>query len=309
MPPLFQCVPNFSEGRDPGVIGELVRSVQGVPGVRVVEWSADVDHHRMVLTLVGDADGLFDAAFVLASEAVARIDLTPHQGVHPRMGALDVLPFIPLENATMPQAVELAHRTGARLGAELGLPVYFYEEAALVPARRNLAAVRTGGFERLLAAGALTGDLAPDTGPGRVHPTAGAVAVGARGRLLAFNVNLSTADVRIARAIAREIRERDGGMLGVKALGVSLEDTGVAQVSTNITRPDEVALHEVYEEIRQRAALHGVEVARSEMIGSLRLEDLLAAVRHYLSMPDLQRSQVLDLATAALEWSERSQEI
>jgi glutamate formiminotransferase len=300
MPALFQCVPNFSEGRDAGVIGELVRSVQILRGVKVVEWSADVDHHRMVLTLVGDAEGLAEAAFVLAREAVARIDLVAHQGVHPRMGALDVLPFVPLEGTTMAEAVDLAHRVGARIGSELGIPVYFYEAAALAPARRNLAAVRTGGFERLSEAGELTGDLAPDAGPTRVHPTAGAVAVGARGRLLAFNVNLSTTEVRIAQAIAKEIRERNGGMAGVKALGLGLEDTGVAQVSINITRPDEIALHEVFEEVRRRAALHGVEVSKSELIGSLRLEDVLAAVRHYLALPGLRREQVLDLALSEL---------
>ncbi len=301
MPPLFQCAPNFSEGRDPTVIGDLVRSVHGMSGVRVVDWTADVDHHRMVLTLVGNAEGLAEAAFVLAREAIARIDLVAHQGVHPRMGALDVLPFIPLDGASIADAVSLAHRAGARIGAELGLPVYYYEEAALLPARRNLAAVRTGGFEKLVAAGVLTGDLAPDTGPGRVHPTAGAVAIGARGRLLAFNVNLATTEVRIARAIAKEIRERDGGMTGVKALGLALEDTGVAQVSMNITRPDEVALHEVFEEVKRRAALHGVEVSKSELIGALRLEDLMAAVRHYLSLPDLRQEQVLDLAVAAID--------
>ena len=300
---LIQCVPNFSEGRDPAVLAELVAAARSVPGVALVDHSADPDHHRAVLTLLGDASGVAAAALALGRVAVARIDLNAHTGVHPRMGALDVLPFVPFGETPMETCIQVAREVGAQLAAELGLPVYFYEEAALRPERRNLAHVRNAGFEALKRA-PLVNERAPDLGPASVHPTAGAVAVGARGPLLAYNVNLHTTDVRVARAIAARVRETGGGLLGVKALGLSLDTPGQAQVSLNITRPREVPLYRVFELVRLEAARFGVSVSGSELIGALRLEELLEVARYYLGLHDLQADQVLDLWAARLSADE-----
>ncbi len=289
-----QSVPNFSEGRDREVMAALAEAVRSTPGVLLVDESADPDHHRLVLTFVGPAEAVAEAALAAARVAVERIDLTRHAGVHPRMGALDVLPFVPLGSTPMQTCVRLAREVGARLAAELGLPVYYYEEAATRPERRNLATVRDGGFE-VMRHTPLIGEREPDEGPDRVHPTAGAVAVGARGPLLAFNVNLDTVDVSLARAIARRVRERDGGLVGVKALGLWLDSQGRAQVSMNITRPADVPLYRALELVRLEAARYGVAVVGTELVGTLRLDDLLEAARYYLGLHGLKRSQVLDL--------------
>jgi glutamate formiminotransferase / 5-formyltetrahydrofolate cyclo-ligase len=297
---LIQCVPNFSEGRDPAVMDALADAVRKTPGALLVDRSADPDHHRMVLTYLGEAEAVAEASLAAARVAVERIDLTRHHGVHPRMGALDVLPFVPVGDTPMEACVRTARATGARLAAELGLPVFFYEEAAARPDRRNLALVRGAGFDTMRLA-PLTAEREPDLGPRDVHPTAGAVAVGARGPLLAFNVNLHTADVMVARAVARRLRERDGGLAGVRALGLSLDRAGRAQVSMNITRPAQVPLYRVLELVRLEAARFGVAISGSELIGAVRLEELLEVARYYLSLHDLQASQVLDLWSARLE--------
>lgn len=296
---LVQCVPNFSEGRDPETLAALAEAVRGTPGVALVDYSSDPDHHRSVFTFLGPGPAVLEAALAAARVAVARIDLNTHQGVHPRMGALDVLPFIPLHDTPVAECVELAHTAGARLAAELGLPVFFYEEAARTPDRRNLALVRGSGWESLRAA-PLVDERRPDLGPDAVHPTAGAVAVGARGPLTAYNIVLDTRDLEIARRVAERVRERSGGLLGVKALGLWLESQGRAQVSLNITRPLQVPLYRVFELVKLEAARYGVAVAGSELIGAIRLEELLESVRHYLGLHDLKASQVLDLWAAAL---------
>jgi glutamate formiminotransferase / 5-formyltetrahydrofolate cyclo-ligase len=301
MPPLLiQCVPNFSEGRDPDVMSALADAVRGVPDVALVDQTADPDHNRMVLTYLGTAAAVEQASMAVARAAVARIDLTLHVGVHPRMGALDVLPFVPVGETPMQACVELAHRVGARLAAELSLPVYYYEEAARRSARRNLALVRGPGFDVFRQA-PLVGEREPDEGPSAVHSTAGAVAVGARGPLLAYNVNLHTGDIAVARSIAQRVRERGGGLSGVKALGLSLESRGRAQVSLNVTRPADVPLYRVFELVRVEAARYGVAVSGSELIGAIRLEELLEVARYYLGLHDLRASQVLDLWSARIE--------
>ncbi|MFN3653143.1 MAG: glutamate formimidoyltransferase [Armatimonadota bacterium] len=297
---LVQCVPNFSEGQDAEVMDALADAVRRSPGVALVDRTADPDHHRMVLTFLGEPEAVEEAALAAARVAVERIDLTRHAGVHPRMGALDVLPFVPVGGTSMQTCVQLARRAGARLAAELGLPVYFYEEAATHPDRRNLAVVRGAGFDSLRRE-PLLGERAPDAGPEQVHPTAGAVAVGARGPLLAYNVNLRTTDVEIARAVARRVRERDGGLVGLKALGLSLETPGCAQVSLNVTQPAGVPLYRVFELVKLEAARYGVPVSGSELIGAIRLEEVLEVVRYYLGLHELQPSQVLDLWAARLE--------
>src|SRR5206468_4171747 len=232
------------------------------------------DHHRMVLTLVGPAAAARDAAFAAAAVAVQRIDLTRHSGQHPRFGAVDVVPFVPLDETPMELCIRTARELGSRLATELGLPVYFYEEAAARPERRNLAWVRGAGFDALRNV-PLTAERAPDLGPAHIHPTAGAVAVGARTRLLAFNVNLRSDDLEIARAIARALRERDGGLRGVRALGVRLPSRGHVQVSINVTEPNRVPLYRVLELVRVEARRWDVAISGTELVGALRLTDLL----------------------------------
>jgi glutamate formiminotransferase / 5-formyltetrahydrofolate cyclo-ligase len=297
---LVQCVPNFSEGRDRRVIEALAEAVRETAGVVLVDSSADPDHNRTVLTYLGEPGAVARASQAVARVAVERIDLTRHQGVHPRMGALDVLPFVPVGETPLQTCIRLAREVGAWLGGELGLPVYYYEEAATRPERKNLALVRGAGFEALVLS-RLTAEREPDEGPPELHPTAGAVAVGARGPLLAYNVNLHTTDVAVARAIARRVRERDGGLVGVKALGLFLDSQGRAQVSLNVTRPAQVPLYRVYELVKLEAARYGVSVAGSELIGALRLEELVEVARYYLGLQNLQPGQVLDLWAARLE--------
>jgi len=290
---LIECIPNFSEGREPETIAAIVAAIRGA-GVTVADASADGDHHRMVVTFLGSPEAVAEAAFAGAREAVARIDLNRHEGVHPRFGAVDVIPFVPLGETPMAVCVETARAVGERLGRELELPVYYYEAAATRPERRDLARVRAGGFEALRQ-GALEGERAPDAGPARCHPTAGAVAVGARGPLIAYNVLLDTDDVSVARAIAARVRARGGGPPGVKALGLYLPSRRRAQVSMNLTDPDAVSLDRVFALVRQEAARHGVQVLESELIGALRLDDLLAVARRTLALPTLHRGQVLDV--------------
>lgn len=297
---LIQCVPNFSEGRDPAVIEAIVRAVRGTPGVAVVDHSADPDHHRMVVTFLGDAEGVARASLAAARVAVERIDLTRHTGCHPRLGALDVLPFVPVGATATETCIQVAREVGATLAAELGLPVFLYEAAATRPERRNLALVRGAGFD-VLRHQRLTDERQPDFGPDAVHPTAGAVAVGARGPLLAYNVDLHTGDLAIAQAIARRVRERDGGLLGVKALGLRLEEQGRVQVSLNITQPGAVPLYRVFELIKLEAARYGVAVSGSELIGALRLDELLELARYYLGLHEITPAQVLDLWVARME--------
>src|SRR5205085_88524 len=287
MEDLVQCVPNFSEGRDRTTLEAIVAAARGVPRVRVADWSGDPDHHRMVLTLVGPAAAVRDAALAAAAEAVRRIDLTQHSGQHPRLGAVDVVPFVPLGATPMELCIRTAREFGARAAADLNLPVYFYEEAATRPERRNLALVRGAGFDALRHV-PLTAERAPDLGPAHVHPTAGAVAVGARGRLLAFNVNLRTDDLEVARAIARAVRARDGGLHGVRALGLRLPSRGHVQVSINVTEPDRVPLYRVLELVRAEARRWDVPIAGTELIGTLCLADLLETARYSLSLHELR---------------------
>ena len=292
---LFQCVPNFSEGRDRAVIDALVAAASG-ERLHVVDASADEDHHRCVITLVGEGAALVDVALRMAAVAVERIDLRRHHGAHPRMGALDVLPFVPLTDsgATMAEAVALSRRAGERIAAEIGVPVFLYEEAATRPDRRNLATVRGNGFEAMAAQ-----RIAADYGPDCVHPSAGATAVGARGPLLAFNVWLRSDDIAIAREIAAVVRERDGGLPGVKALGLALASRGCVQVSMNLTRPAETSLLAAFDAVQREAASRGVAVRRSELIGACRLADVLPAAGDRLA-GEIGGAQVLDLAIAEL---------
>ncbi len=263
---IVESVPNFSEGRRPEVC-ERIRDAAAACGVKVLDLEMDRDHNRSVLTFIGAPGPAGEAAFAAARAAVELIDLNRHQGAHPRMGAIDVLPFVPLQAATMADAVELARKVGARLGGELGLPVFLYEAAAARPERRNLADVRQPQFEGLRELVGKDPARAPDFGPARLHPTAGCVAVGARMALIAYNVDLETSDVGVARKIARKVRERDGGLPGIKALGLAVADRQCAQVSMNVCDYTRTGLLEAFRAVEAEAERLGTKVRSSEIVG------------------------------------------
>ncbi len=296
----FECVPNFSEGRDESKIRRIADAARRVPGVAVldVEWNAD--HNRCVITLVGEGEGLVDAVMGMMAVATALIDLTHHTGEHPRMGATDVVPFVPLGGATVEQAVRLAERLGDRVWKELGIPVYFYGSAARRPERVDLPAVRKGGFEGIREEIGKNPDRAPDVGEPRVHPTAGAVAIGARPVLIAFNAYLTTPDVGIAKKIAKAVRSRDGGLAEVRALGFEIKERNRAQVSMNLTDYRKTPIHRALEQVRREAERFGVGVEESEIVGVVPEDALLDAAEFYLQLNRFDRSTILERKVRAV---------
>jgi glutamate formiminotransferase len=290
---IVQCVPNISEGRNREIVEAVVDSIRGIPDVKLLDWSSDADHNRSVITFVGTPDGVEKAAFALCSKAAQLIDMTVHSGEHPRMGATDVVPFIPIQGVTMEQAVQLANRVGKRIGEELGIPVYLYENAAKTPARRNLADVRRGQYEGLQAKLARA-DGQPDYGPAVFNAKSGATAVGARMPLVAFNVNLGTDNLEIANKIARNVRHASGGLKAVKAMGVNLEARGIVQVSMNMVNYKETPLYRVFELIRTEARRYGVSIIGSEIIGLVPLEAMVHSLDYYLGLEGFQINQVLE---------------
>lgn len=291
---IVECVPNFSEGRDAEKVRRIVSTIASVPGVVVLDHGMDADHHRSVVTYAGEPDAVVEAARRAAEVAVSTIDLTRHQGAHPRIGALDVLPFIPLRGVTMAECVALARQAGELIARQLNLPVYLYEEAATRPDRVDLAEVRRGEFEGLRAAVESDPTRHPDFGPSHLHPTAGAVAVGARSLLIAYNINLATDDLLVARKIARAIRGRDGGLRYVKALGLPLENRRQVQVSINLVRYEATPLHRVFEMVRREAERFGVAIAGSEIIGLLPRAALEASAEYYLQIENFSPESILE---------------
>ncbi len=281
MPALFECVPNVSEGRDPAIVDACASAIERA-GALLAHRTSDPVHNRTVFTFFGPRDEVGRAALALAEVTTARIDLRRHRGAHPRIGALDVLPFVPLDGTPMREAVELARETAARIWERTGVPAMFYGEAATNPKRRLLADVRAGQFEGLVAGPHPTGP--PDTGDVPAHPSAGSIAVGARDVLIAFNVVLASGNLDAARAIARALRERNGGLRTVRALGISLGPDRV-QVSCNLTDPAAVPLQRVFEFIRRNAARRGIAVERSETIGLVPRAALQAVAAHALGIP------------------------
>ncbi len=267
MSPLLECVPNFSEGRDAGIVQGLVDAMSAVPGVACLAHELDADHHRAVITLAGSPDAVAEAAVRGARRAIETIDLRAHRGEHMRMGAMDVCPFVPLSGTTMDGAVAIARSVGERFGDELGLPVFFYGHAALRPERRVLGAVRNRGFEQLGALVESDPSYRPDRGPARLHPTAGAVGVGARGFLIAYNVQLASADVALAARISKAVRESSGGLPAVQARGFFLAERGLAQVSMNLLDYTQTPVRRVFDEVVALAAAEGVAVEDSELVG------------------------------------------
>jgi len=278
---LVECVPNFSEGRDERVVAALSEAVRATPGALLLDETADADHNRCVLTFAGEADAVLEAALRAARVAVERIDLRAHEGVHPRIGALDVLPFVPLEGVRMEVCAELALRAAGRLWKDLGVPCYLYEAAARMADRRNLAFVRSARVG------------APDVGAGR-HSSAGCTAVGARKFLIAYNVNLAASDAGVARAIAREVRESSGGLPCVKALGLELASRGQVQVSMNLTDYEVTPVHVAFEAVRAAARARGVEVAGSELIGLIPRKALEMAAGMDLLWENFREDMVLE---------------
>jgi glutamate formiminotransferase len=296
---IVECVPNFSEGRKAEVVRALVEAVEAVEGALVLGTHVDADHNRSVITFVAPPDAIVEAAVRVVGRAAELINLSAHAGQHPRMGACDVLPFVPVRGVSVEECVTLAREAGRRIWEEHAIPVYFYESAATRPERRNLADVRRGGFELLRSEIATRPERAPDVGEPRVHPTAGACIVGVRPLLIAYNVTLDTRDLSIAKQIARRVRERDGGLLHLKALGFELESRGVVQVSMNLTSYDVTNLHDAFEAVRREAARLGVEVIASEIVGLVPQAALDRAASHFLKLENYSPELVLENRIAA----------
>lgn len=267
MTALVECVPNFSEGRRLEVVAAIAERIRSVKGVYLLDTESDPDHNRSVITFAGDAEAVGEAAFRAASRAANLIDLNRHQGSHPRIGATDVVPFVPVRGVTMKDCVEIARAVGNRIGSELNIPVYLYEEAATAPERRALPVIRGAGFEALREKMEAGTALLPDYGPSRIHPTAGATVVGARFFLIAYNVYLQSPETAIAKRIARRIRESDGGLPAVRALGMAPGRTGCAQVSMNLIDFRRTSIYRVFDEIARLAGTEGTQIAYSEIVG------------------------------------------
>jgi len=290
---VIECVPNVSEGRRKDVVDALVESVRGTPSVRLLDYSSDSAHNRSVITMVGDAGPLKAAVLALFEAALHRIDLRAHSGEHPRLGAVDVVPFIPIEGVSMEECVRLAKETGAEVAERFQVPVYLYEEASANPARKNLEDIRRGQFEGLEAKMSTPG-WAPDYGGPGPHPAAGATVIGARMPLIAYNVNLATDRLDVAKKIAAAIRFSSGGFRYVKAMGVALQDRGIVQVSINLTNYEKTPMFRVFEAVKREAARYGVDVLESEIVGLVPAAALVETAEHFLQLASFTPNQVLE---------------
>ena len=290
---IIESIPNVSEGRRADVIARLADAVRTTPGVRLLDYSSDASHNRSVFTLVGDADGVKRATLALIAQAVAAIDLRSHRGEHPRLGAVDVVPFVPIEGVTMAECVALARDVGAAVAGQFDLPVYLYEEASSNPARKNLEDIRRGEFEGLPEK-MQRAEWRPDFGPAAPHPSAGAVVIGARMPLIAYNINLNTDRLDVAKKIAAAIRHSSGGLRYVKAAGFMLEDRGIAQVSMNLTNYEKTPIFRVFEIVRREAARYGVSILESEFVGLVPSAALFSTAEFYLQLDRFAPEQVLE---------------
>jgi glutamate formiminotransferase len=294
MATLIECIPNVSEGRREDIVASVAEAaLRAAPGVVLLDRTSDADHNRSVLTFLGDGEALVAAMTALVGAALEAIDLRKHTGAHPRLGAVDVIPFVPVRGATTADCVALARTLGRTLAERYGLPVYLYEDAASRPDRQNLANIRKGEFEGL-ASKMADPAWTPDFGPSAPHPSGGAVVVGARAPLIAYNINLATSDLAIADRIAKAIRHLSGGYRFVKAMGVKLEARGQVQVSINMTNFEKTPLHRVFETVKSEAGRYGVAVVGSEIVGLVPQAALLAAAGHYLRLEADPGSQVLE---------------
>jgi glutamate formiminotransferase / 5-formyltetrahydrofolate cyclo-ligase len=291
--PLIECVPNVSEGRRADVVQALVTAVRCVPGTRLLDYSSDPSHNRSVLTMAGEAAPLKQAILALFEAALAVIDLRSHRGEHPRLGAVDVVPFVPIEGITMDDCVALARETAAEVSRTFNLPVYLYEEASINPARRNLEDIRRGEFEGLASKMAAP-EWIPDFGPRVPHPTAGAAVIGARMPLIAYNINLASDRLDVAKKIAAAVRYSSGGFRYVKAMAVTLADRGIVQVSMNLTNYEKTPIHRVFNAVKCEAERYGVAILESEIVGLVPEAALLATAEHALQLDAFKREQILE---------------
>ncbi len=295
---IIECVPNFSEGRRQDVIEAIVAPFKTTRGCGLLDYRADADHNRLVVSLAGAPGPVQEALLEAASIAVNEIDMNTHQGAHPRIGAVDVIPFTPVSNISMEECVSLSHSFGERYFKELGVPVYFYEDSARRPERKRLEVIRKGQYEALKAE-SINPERNPDVGGPALHPTAGATVVGARRFLVAFNVNLNTADEEIAKRIANCVRASSGGFCHVKGMGVALHERGMAQVSMNIVDFEKNAIYRVLEVIRMEARRWGVEVVETEIYGMIPALAMLESAAYYMQVKDFDPMQVLELKLLA----------
>ncbi|KUJ90953.1 MAG: Glutamate formiminotransferase [Caldanaerobacter subterraneus] len=293
MDQIIECVPNFSEGRDREKIAQLVKEVVSTEGVKLLDYSSDKDHNRTVITFCGDAKGVKEAAFKLIKKASEIIDMRYHKGEHPRIGATDVVPFIPVKNATMEECIQIAREVGERVGRELNIPVYLYEEAATTPERKNLENIRRGEYEGFFEK-IKQPEWKPDFGPQEMNPKSGATVIGARNFLIAYNVNLATDNIDIANKIAKAIRFSSGGYRYVKAMGVELKERGIVQVSMNLTDFNKTPIYRVFEAIKAEASRYGVNVIGSEIIGLVPAKALFDVADYYLRIENFSENMVLE---------------
>ncbi|MFZ0821867.1 MAG: glutamate formimidoyltransferase, partial [Candidatus Acidiferrales bacterium] len=296
---IVECVPNFSEGRDVSKMEAIISAMREVPGVAILDRESDADHNRMVVTLAGEPDAVAEAALRGVGKAQELIDLTQHTGAHPRMGATDVVPFIPIEGVEIEDCVALAKRVGREIWERYQIPVYFYEAAAERPDRTNLENIRKGQFEGLREEVQMNPDRAPDIGERQLHPTAGATVVGARKFLIAYNVNLDTPDVKIANKIAKAIRFSSGGLRYVKSMGVKLKSRGLAQVSINLTDFEQTPMHRVFEIVRREAERYGCRIVGSEIVGLVPKKALEMAADFFLQLEGFKAEMVFENRLAA----------
>jgi glutamate formiminotransferase len=291
---LIECVPNFSEGRDPAKVDAIVKAMSSVPGVYVLDREMDADHNRCVITLAGEPDAVAEAALLGTGKAMELIDMNTHTGAHPRVGATDVVPFIPIEGVTIEDCVALARRVGNEIWKRYRIPVFFYEAAATRPDRVNLENVRRGQFEGLREELKKNHDRQPDVGDPKLHPTAGVTIVGARKFLIAYNVNLNTSDVSIANKIAKAIRFSSGGLRYVKSMGVELKARNLAQVSINLTDFEQTPMHRVYEMVKREAERYGAVPVGSEIVGLVPKKAIEMALDYFLQLENFSPSQVFE---------------
>jgi len=294
MPRIVECIPNFSEGRDAEKVKQILEAISSVPGIKLLDHSMNADHNRSVVTFIGEPEKVLEAAFAGCRKAAELINMEQHHGEHPRIGATDVIPFVPIREVTMADCIEMAKKLGERIATELEIPVYLYEEAATRPERKDLAYIRKGQYEALKAEMGVQPERDPDFGPARMHPTAGATVVGARMPLVAFNINLGTSDINIAKRIAKLIRARDGGYMYVKAMGVNLDERHIAQVSINMINFRKTSLYRVFETVKMEAERYGVPVVGSEIIGLVPMDALIDAAEYYLRIENFDRAQILE---------------
>lgn len=294
MDKIIECIPNFSEGRDLAKVEKIVDCFRGKQGVKLLDYTSDADHNRSVVTVIGEPEPLRDAMVEAIGKSIELIDMTKHEGQHPRMGCVDVVPFVPIRNVTIEEADAVAKETAKIAAEKFGQPFFLYEKSATAPHRENLATIRKGQFEGMAEKMQDQAMWKPDFGPETIHPTGGVTAIGARMPLVAFNINLDTPNLEIANQIARKVRFMNGGFRFVKAMGVMLEDRNLAQVSMNLTDYTKTAVYRVFETVKMEARRYGVNVVGSEVIGLTPMAALVDCAEYYLQIEDFKMDQVLE---------------